>query len=47
MGGGGGGGGQNIMVWYFDPPPTHPPNIKERYFDIGIQFQLSFITQNM
>ena len=41
---GGGGGGQNIMVQYFDPPTS---NIQERYFDIGIQCHLSFITQNM
>ena len=39
------GGGVNVLWYNILTPP--PPNIKERYFDNGIQCQLSFITQNM
>ena len=39
----GGRGGQYIMVYYIDPPT----NIYERYFDNGVECQLSFICQNI
>ena len=46
----GGGGGVNILsiyycIIYWPPPP--PTNIRKRFFANGIQWQLSFNTQNI
>ena len=40
------GGGGNIL-WYNILTPPPPKNIKEQYFANGIQWQLSFKTQNI
>ena len=41
-----GGGGVNILWYNILTPPTPPKNIQEQYFVNGIQWQLSFNTQN-
>ena len=37
------------ILWYniLTPPPPPPNNIQEQYFENGIQWQLSFKTQNI